>query len=42
MKPKNPEVRKSVQEKEYQQQMADAKARQEAAQKRIDEAKGNR
>lgn len=38
----NPEVRKGVQEKEYQKQMAEAKARQEAAQKRIDEAKGNR
>jgi len=31
----------SVQEQEYQKQMAEAKARQEAAQKRIDEAKGN-
>ena len=39
---RNPEVRKGVQEKEYQKQMAEAKARQEAAQKRIDEAKGNR
>lgn len=39
---RNPEVRKGVQQKEYQKQMAEAKARQEAAQKRIDEAKGNR
>ena len=39
---RNPEVRKGVQEKEYQKQMAEAKARQEAAQKRIDKAKGNR
>ena len=38
---RNPEVRKMVQEQEYQQQMAEAKARQEAAQKRIDEAKSN-
>ena len=38
---RNPEVRKMVQEQEYQQQMAEAKARQEAAQKRIDEAKYN-
>ena len=38
---KNPEVRKMVQEQEYQQQMSEAKARQEAAQKRIDEAKNN-
>ena len=38
---RNPEVRKMVQEQEYQKQMAEAKARQEAAQKRIDEAKGN-
>jgi hypothetical protein len=30
-----------VQEQEYQHQMAEAKARQEAAQKRIDEAKNN-
>ena len=30
-----------VQEQEYQQHMAEAKARQEAAQKRIDEAKNN-
>ena len=37
----NPETRKMVQEQEYQQKMAEAKARQEAAQKRIDEAKGN-
>ena len=36
---RNPEVRKMVQEQEYQQQMTEAKARQEAAQKRIDEAK---
>ena len=39
---RNPEVRKGVQEKEYQKQLAEAKARQEAAQKRIDEAKGNK
>ena len=38
---RNPEVRKMVQEQEYQQQMAEAKARQEAAQKRINEAKNN-
>ena len=33
---RNPEVRKMVQEQECQKQMAEAKARQEAAQKRID------
>ena len=38
---RNPEVRKMVQEQEYQKQMAEAKARQEAAQKRIDEARNN-
>ena len=38
---RNPEVRKMVQDQEYQKQMAEAKARQEAAQKRIDEAKNN-
>ena len=38
---RNPEVRKMVQEQEYQQQISEAKARQEAAQKRIDEAKNN-
>ena len=38
---RNPEVRKIVQKQEYQKQMAEAKARQEAAQKRIDEAKNN-
>ena len=38
---RNPEVRKMVQEQEYQKQIAEAKARQEAAQKRIDEAKNN-
>ena len=38
----NPDVRKMVQEQEYQKQMAEAKARQEAAQKRIDEARGNK
>ena len=38
----NPDVRKMVQEQEYQKQMEEAKARQEAAQKRIDEAKGNK
>ena len=37
----NPETRKMLQEQEYQQKIAEAKARQEAAQKRIDEAKGN-
>ena len=37
----NPETRKMLQEQEYQQKMAEAKARQEAAQQRIDEAKGN-
>ena len=39
---RNPEIRKMVQEQEYQQQMSEAKARQEAAQKRIDEAKSNK
>ncbi len=39
---RNPEVRKMVQEQEYQKKMEEAKARQEAAQKRIDEAKGNK
>ena len=39
---RNPEVRKMVQEQEYLKQMAEAKARQEAAQKRIDEAKSNK
>ena len=38
---RNPEVRKMVQEQEYQQKMSEAKARQEAAQKRIDEARNN-
>ena len=38
----NPEVRKMVQEQEYQQKMAEAAARQEAAQKRIDEAKNSK
>ena len=38
---RSPEVRKMVQKQEYQHQMAEAKARQEAAQKRIDEAKNN-
>ena len=38
----NPETRKMLQEQEYQQKMAEAKARQEAAQKRIDEAKSNK
>ena len=37
----NPETRKMLQEQEYQQKMAEAKARQEAAQMRINEAKGN-
>ena len=39
---RNPEVRKMVQEQEYQQQMAEAAARQEAAQKRIDEARNSK
>ena len=39
---RNPQFRKGVQEKEYRQKMEEAKARQEAAQKRIDEAKGNK
>ena len=39
---RNPEVGKMVQEHEYQKKMAEAKARQEAAQKRIDEAKNNK
>ena len=38
----NPEVRKMIQEQEYQQKMAEAAARQEAAQKRIDEAKNSK
>ena len=38
---RNPEVHKMIQKKEYQQKMAEAIARQEAAQKRIDEAKNN-
>ena len=38
---RSPEVRKMVQKQEYQQRMAEAKARQEAAQKRIDEARNN-
>ena len=38
---RNPEVRKMVQEQEYQQQMEQPRARQEAAQKRIDEARNN-
>lgn len=37
----NPEVRKMVQKQEYQQQMEEARARQEAAQKIIDEAKNS-
>ena len=39
---RNPEVRKMIQEQEYQQKMAEAAARQKAAQKRIDEAKNNK
>ena len=35
------ETKAFYQEQEYQKQMAEAKARQEAAQKRIDEAKNN-
>ena len=38
---RNPATRMVVQEQEYQQKMAQAKARQEAAQKRIDEARNN-
>ena len=38
---RNPATRMMVQEQEYQQKMAEAKARQEAAQKRIDEARNN-
>ena len=38
---RNPATRMMVQEQEYQQRMAEAKARQEAAQKRIDEARNN-
>ena len=38
----NPEVCKMIQEQEYQQKMAEAAARQEAAQKRIDEAKNGK
>ena len=38
---RNPEVCKMVQKQVYQQRMAEAKARQEAAQKRIDEARNN-
>ena len=36
---RNPEVRKGIQEQEYRKQMAEAKARQKAAQKRIEKAK---
>ncbi len=39
---RNPEVRKMIQEQEYQQKMAEAAARQKAAQKRIDETKNNK
>ena len=39
---RNPETRKMVQEQEYRQKMDDARSRQEAAQKRIDEAKSNK
>ena len=39
---RSPEVRKGIQVQEYQKKMSEAVARQEAAQKRIDEAKGNR
>ena len=39
---RNPEVRKMIQEQEYHQKMAEAAARQKAAQKRIDEAKSNK
>ena len=39
---RNPEVRKMVQEQEYQKKIAEAKARQEAAQKRIDDAKNSK
>lgn len=39
---RNPEVRKMVQEQEYQKKMAEAAARKEVAQKRIDEAKSSK
>ena len=39
---RNPDVRKMVQEQEYHKRMAEAAARQEAAQKRIDEAKSSK
>jgi hypothetical protein len=39
---RNPEVRKMVKEQEYQEKIAEAKARQEAAQKRIDDAKNSK
>lgn len=39
---RNPDIRKGVQEAEYQKKMAEAKARQEAAQKRIDDAKNRK
>ena len=39
---RSPEVRKMVQEQEYQQKMAEAAARQDAAQKRIDESKNSK
>jgi len=38
---RNPATLMMVQEQEYQQKMAEAKARQDAAQKRIDEARNN-
>lgn len=38
----SPSTRKAMQESEYRKQLADAKARQEAAEKRISEAKANR
>ena len=39
---RSPEVRKMVQEQEYQQKMTEAAARQDAAQKRIDESKNSK
>ena len=38
----SPSTRKAMQESEYRKQLADAKARQEAAEKRISEAKASR
>lgn len=38
----NRATRKAIEQREYEEQLQEAKARQEAAQKRIDEAKSNR